>query len=104
MRLYEGTITEFKAAVVKNELADKISSNYEYYFHRGINPSEYRSWQQSLNYLKNSFVEGEAVTEYKSLLNIVNVEEEIKGGPIAGTDFRDKNPVPGVDELHKMIS
>jgi DUF2075 family protein len=62
MRLYEGTIIEFNTAVVRNELADRISTNYEHYFHRGINPSEYRSWQQSLNYLKNSF-------EYTGLVN-----------------------------------
>lgn len=62
MRLYEGTITEFNAAVLKNELADRISPNYEQYFHRGVNPAEYRSWQQSLNYLKNSF-------EYTGLVN-----------------------------------
>jgi uncharacterized protein len=62
MRLYEGIISEFNNAIVRNELADQISSNYEKYFHRGVNPAEYRSWQQSLNYLKNSF-------EYTGLLN-----------------------------------
>jgi uncharacterized protein len=55
MRLYEGTISEFNAAIIKNELADRISINFEQCFHRRVSPAEYRSWQQSLNYLKNSF-------------------------------------------------
>jgi uncharacterized protein len=62
MRLYEGTINEFNAAVIKNELADRISANFETCFHRAAGPSEYRAWQQSLNYLKNSF-------EYTGLQN-----------------------------------
>jgi uncharacterized protein len=55
MRLYEGTIAEFNDAVIKNELADRISASFECSFHRAVGPSEYRAWQQSLNYLKNSF-------------------------------------------------
>lgn len=55
MRLYEDTITEFNAAVVRNELAHRISANFKQYFHGAAGPSECRAWQQSLNYLRNSF-------------------------------------------------
>jgi uncharacterized protein len=62
MRLYEGTIAEFNAAIIRNELADQLSFNFQQYFHRPANPMEQRAWQQSLNYLKNSF-------EYTGLQN-----------------------------------
>ncbi len=55
MRLYEGTITDFNNAVLQNQIADQISLKFEEYYKRRVAPSEYRSWQQSLNFLKNSF-------------------------------------------------
>jgi uncharacterized protein len=55
MRLYEGTISDFNQAVLQNDIADQISSSYEHYYRRRANPAEYRSWQQSLNFLRNSF-------------------------------------------------
>jgi uncharacterized protein len=55
MRLYEGVISDFNQAVLQNEIADKIGQSYERYYRRRVNPSECRAWQQSLNFLKNSF-------------------------------------------------
>jgi len=55
MRLYEGTITDFNTAVLENKIADQVGSSYERYYRRRVNPSEYRAWQQSFNFLKNSF-------------------------------------------------
>lgn len=70
MRLYEGTITSFNKAVVQNEIADTIASSYERHYQRRVNPSEHRAWQQSLNFLKNSFeytglVDNKLIIEYE---------------------------------------
>ena len=62
MRLYEGTISQFNQDVLENKVADRIGASYEKYYRRRVGPSEYRAWQQSLNFLKNSF-------EYSSLTN-----------------------------------
>src|SRR3989338_3579479 len=55
MRLYEGTITEFNSHVLYNEIADIISKKYSQYYHKLPAESEYRAWQQSLNFLNNAF-------------------------------------------------
>jgi DUF2075 family protein len=55
MRLYEGTISDFNTAVLQNQIADHIASRYERHYKRRVSPSEYRAWQQSLNFLNNSF-------------------------------------------------
>jgi DUF2075 family protein len=62
MRLYEGTITDFNTSVLENKIADQIGLSYERYYRRRVNPAEYRAWQQSFNFLKNSF-------EYTGLSN-----------------------------------
>ena len=55
MRLYEGTVAEFNADVVASRLADKLADRFHDYYQRNAGDSEYRSWQQSSQYLKNSF-------------------------------------------------
>lgn len=55
MRLYEGTIEKFSSDILENSVADKIKKAYENYYHKHVNDSEYRSWQQSLNFLNNAF-------------------------------------------------
>src|SRR5215469_15919337 len=55
MRLYEGTIGDFNKAVLQNQIADQIRTSYERYYKRRVSPAEYRSWEQSLNFLKNAF-------------------------------------------------
>lgn len=70
MRLYEGTIQEFRNDVMKNSIADKMAEKYKEIFHKRATESEYRSWQQSLNFLKNaldysSLTQNMIVLEYK---------------------------------------
>jgi DUF2075 family protein len=70
MRLYEGTISDFNQAVLQNAIADRISANYESYYKKRAGPSEVRAWQQSLNFLKNSFeftglIENTLIIEYE---------------------------------------
>jgi DUF2075 family protein len=70
MRLYEGSVADFSQAVVQNQLADKIRSKFESYYKHGVGNSEYRSWQSSLNFLKNAFdftglVDNQVIVEYE---------------------------------------
>jgi DUF2075 family protein len=55
MRLFEGTIGDFNQAVLENKIADLVGASFEKYYRKRVNPAEYRSWQQSFNFLKNSF-------------------------------------------------
>lgn len=54
MRLYEGSITDFRADVMDNTISDKMAQKYEQLIKKRVSESEYRSWQQSLNFLKNA--------------------------------------------------
>jgi uncharacterized protein len=54
MRLYEGPVAAFNEAVLENKIADQIASNYERYYKRAVNESEFRAWQQSLGFLRNA--------------------------------------------------
>jgi len=55
MRLYEGTIKEFSGDVIHNRIADILRDKFLTYYRRSPSESEYRSWQQSLNFLNNAF-------------------------------------------------
>ena len=55
MRLYEGSVGEFREDVILSRLADKLSDAFRDYYHRGVSPGEVGAWQQSFNFLKNSF-------------------------------------------------
>ncbi len=55
MRLYEGIVSDFNRDVLENKVADQISTSFLNYYRRNVGASEYRSWQQSLNFLRNSF-------------------------------------------------
>ena len=59
MRLYEGTIKEFTGDVIHNRIADMLRDNFLAYYRRMPSDSEYRSWQQSLNFLNNAFTYSE---------------------------------------------
>ena len=91
MRLYEGSITEFSDAVVQNTLADKISASYQKYYGRTVGQSEYRSWQQSLNFLRNSFdftglKDNKIVIEYELPYSTRRIDVLLFGN---GNDARD---------------
>ncbi len=53
MRLYEGTVQEFKKDVLGNNIADIIADKYKEYYHRKVNSSEFNSWNNSLRFLKD---------------------------------------------------
>jgi len=55
MRLYEGAIADFNLAVLENKIADQVASSFENYYRHSVNQSEFRAWQQSFNFLRNSF-------------------------------------------------
>src|SRR5712691_259877 len=67
MRLYEGTVTDFNTDVMRNALADKLAEKYRNYYQKAAGQSEYRAWQQSSQYLKNSF-EAAALTDNKLIV------------------------------------
>jgi len=57
MRLYEGSVSSFRSDVMGNRIADKIAEGYTKVLHKRVNKSEYNSWNQSMNFLKNAFDE-----------------------------------------------
>lgn len=70
MKLYEGSIKEFSDDVIHNRTADLLRDNFLTYYRRSPSESEYRSWQQSLNFLHNAFiysnlVDNKIIVEYE---------------------------------------
>ncbi|HTV83236.1 MAG TPA: hypothetical protein VME18_11345 [Acidobacteriaceae bacterium] len=55
MRLYDATVAQFKKDVAENTIADLLRTRFENYYRRFPGPSEYKSWQNSSNYLRNAF-------------------------------------------------
>jgi uncharacterized protein len=55
MRLYEGSISQFREDVIHTRIADKLAGRFKEYYHRSAGRSEVGAWQQSFNFLKNSF-------------------------------------------------
>lgn len=55
MRLYEGSVRQFSEDVILSQLADKLTAKYREHYRRGASPGEVGAWQQSFNFLKNSF-------------------------------------------------
>ena len=55
MRLYEGTVADFNSDVIRGALADRLAEKYRTYYRKTVGESERRAWQQSSQYLKNSF-------------------------------------------------
>lgn len=55
MRLYEGSIVEFRDDVAYNVLAEKLTKAFEDHYRHAPSRGEIGSWQQSFNFLKNSF-------------------------------------------------
>lgn len=53
MRLYEESIENFSKDVINNEIADKIAKKFEEYYKRKVGSSEYNSWNNSMNFVKN---------------------------------------------------
>ncbi len=91
MRLYEGTIGDFNRSVIQNQIADQIDSSYKQYYKRRAAPSEYRAWQQSLNFLRNSFeftglTDNKVVIEYELPYSTRRIDALIFGRDSNDTD------------------
>lgn len=91
MRLYEGSIADFKQDVLKNQIADKIASKFEEHIKRKPPQSEYNSWNQSMNFLKNVFEysdlsDNKIVIEYKLPYSERRIDVLLFGEDDAGAD------------------
>jgi uncharacterized protein len=91
MRLYEGVISDFNVAVLQNQIAGQIAASYERHYKRRISPSEHRSWQQSLNFLRNSFeytglVDNRLIIEYELPYSTRRIDALIFGQDQQKTD------------------
>ena len=53
MKLYEEVVEKFKEDVIHNRISDKISYSYEQHYGRRANPSEVKSWVNSLRVVKD---------------------------------------------------
>ena len=70
MRLYEGTVQQFRKEVLGNNIADLIADKYKEYYHRKVNSSEFNSWNVSLRFLKDvlessEFLKNRIIVEYE---------------------------------------
>lgn len=70
MRLYEGTVSQFKEDVIYNRIADKLAENFKKYYRKKVSNSEYRSWENSLPKLKevlelSGLSESNIIVEYE---------------------------------------
>ena len=71
MRLYEGAVADFNAAVLENRIADQVAAKYHQHYKRAVGQPEFRAWQQSLVFVKNAF-------EYSQLRdNFLIIEYEL---------------------------
>lgn len=52
-RLYDATLEEFSKDVLANKITDILVDHYRQYYLRNPSPGEKRSWESSLNYLRN---------------------------------------------------
>ena len=71
MRLYEGTIQQFKEDVINNRIADLLKSKFEEYYRRSANPREFRAWDISLSKLKD------VLDSAQLLENTIIIEHEL---------------------------
>ena len=70
MRLYDGTVEQFRQDVMQNKISDIISKNYKDYYGTSAHPSEISSWNNSLNFMKNALdyselKDNELIIEYE---------------------------------------
>lgn len=70
MRLYEGTSLQFIEDTIQNQIADKLRESFENYYGRRVSPTEFSSWTNSLQFMKNliernSILDNMIVLEYE---------------------------------------
>ena len=71
MRLYQGTTAQFIEETRNNKIADVLESSYETYYGHKTSPSEYMSWTNSLQFVKN------LIENSKLLNNMIILEYEL---------------------------
>jgi DUF2075 family protein len=91
MRLYEGSVGEFRDDVAHNVLADKLAGAFHGYYRRPAPKGEVGAWQQSLNFLKNSFEiaeldEQRVIVEYELPYSSRRIDVLLFGRSPAGED------------------
>lgn len=91
MRLYEDVVKKFKEDVTQNKIADKISNQYQEYYKRRANPSEVRSWINSLNFVKNvleyaPISENKIIVEYELPYSEKRIDVVLFGKDEKGND------------------
>ena len=70
MRLFEGTVQQFREEVLSNTISDTLSKNYLTQIRKNVGEAEKRSWDVSLRVLKDSLeisglVQNRIIIEYK---------------------------------------
>ncbi len=91
MRLYDGSVSEFRDDVTYNSLAEKLAQSYKDYYHHAASKSEIGSWQQSFNFLKNSFdvaglTDQKIIVEYELPYSSRRIDVLLFGRSDAGDD------------------
>src|SRR3989344_5692927 len=91
MRLYDGSVGEFRDDVTYSSLAEKLAQSYKDYYRHAASRSEINSWQQSFNFLKNSFdvadlTDQRIVIEYELPYSSRRIDVLLFGRSDAGDD------------------
>jgi DUF2075 family protein len=91
MRLYEATVDSFNEDVLRNLLADKLAEKFHSYYRHWPNESERNAWQQSSQYLKNSFeaaplTDNKLIIEYELPYSTRRIDVLLFGGDSNGKD------------------
>lgn len=68
MKLYQGSAGQFIEDVTRNQIAEKLQFAFEGYYGHRVSPSEFNSWNNSLQFVKN-------VVEHNQLLDTMIVLE-----------------------------
>jgi hypothetical protein len=55
MRLYAGTVTQFRADTQLNQIAEKLKASYFHYFRQNPSHSEMNAWRNSLRAVSDLF-------------------------------------------------
>src|SRR3989338_9025785 len=87
MRLYEGTVQQFKEDVINNKIADLLKIKFEEYYKRSTNPREFRALDISLGILKEvldtaQLLENKIIIELKQWSNDKVKDSEDEGNVI----------------------
>lgn len=91
MRLYDGTVSEFRNDVIYSLLTEKLELAYREHYRHVVSKSELGAWQQSFNFLRNSFevarlAEQKIIIEYELPYSSRRIDVLLFGRSAAGED------------------